>query len=179
MVGGVIFAVNGSLVGPEADPLGPEADTLRVSTVLFLLSMMALIIALHLLQRGRERYDYGGALASAAAFVGVALTAGGYILVFIGFLEGLGTILLFVGLAAAGIGMIVLAIVTLDVGVLPRWGGVALIIGNPLLGVLIIISSYRSNFLLGSWLVVVPWVLVGFAVFRAAGRLPERPSRVR
>jgi hypothetical protein len=53
VVGGVIFAVNGSLVGPEA-------DTLRVSTVLFLLSMMALIIALHLLQRGRERYDYGG-----------------------------------------------------------------------------------------------------------------------
>jgi hypothetical protein len=53
MVGGVNFAVNGSLVGPEADPL-------RVSTVLFLLSMMALIIALHLLQRGRERYDYGG-----------------------------------------------------------------------------------------------------------------------
>jgi hypothetical protein len=171
MVGGIIFAVFGCLVGPEE-------GTLRVSTVLVLLSVMAVIGALHLLHR--ERYGYRGALASASAFVGVALTAGGYVLAFIVFLGGLGFILLFlVGVLVAAMSNIVLAIVTLAVGVLPRWGGAALITGNPLLGVVILGSSYGPNFLLGSWLVVVPWVVVGFAVFRAAGRRTERPSRVR
>ena len=57
MVGGVIFAVNGSLAGPAE--LGGTLR-LRVSTVLFLLSIMALIVALHFLQWDRERYGIGG-----------------------------------------------------------------------------------------------------------------------
>jgi Flp pilus assembly protein CpaB len=29
------------------------------------------------------------------------------------------------------------------------------------------------------WLIGVPWILVGYAIYRAGSRLPGRPSRVR
>jgi hypothetical protein len=146
MVCSVIFAVNGSLVDPEG------VSSLRWSTLLFLLSVMAVIAALHLLQRERERYGNGGALVSATAFVGVALTVAGYVLVdFIIFLEGLGSTLFLVGLLVATIGIVGLAIVALVVGVLPRWGVAALICGNPLFGFFIIyFFLYGGNFALGS-----------------------------
>jgi len=173
IVGGVIFAVNGTLVGLKATLLG------LVSTVLFLPGMMAGIAALHFLQRERERYGYARALASAAAFVGVALLTVGEIFVEV-YEDGLlGTLLLLVGLGLASTAIIVLGIYTLDVGVLSRWGGLALIAGNPLLAVLIILAFYGSSFSVGVWLVALPWVMVGFAVFRAAGQRTERPPRVR
>ena len=172
IVGSLIFAVHGSLLDPEG--------TLVVSTVLALLSVMAVIVALHLLQR--ERYGYEGALASASAFVGVALALGG----FIGFpsmprgdVLGVGTdiLLLGMGMLAATIGIIALGIFTLGAGGLPWWGGAALIAGNPLVGVLLLF--FGLDFLFGSWPVVVPWVVVGFAVFRAASHQTQQPSRVR
>jgi hypothetical protein len=172
MVGGVIFAVDGSLVGPEA------MGTLRWFTVLFLLSMMVLIVALHLLQR--ERYGLQGALVSATAFVGVALAVVGYILLdFVIFSEGLGIILFLLGLLVATTGIIPLGVITPGVGVLPRWSAAALICGNPLLGLFFILIFYAENFALGSLLVAVPWIVVGFAVFRAAGRRPQQPVSVR
>jgi hypothetical protein len=84
-----------------------------------------------------------------------------------------------VGVLVAPIGILVLAIVTLDAGVLPRWGGWALIAGNPLLGGFILVVTNALVSPIGSWLVAVPWIVVGFAVFRAAGLRTERPSRVR
>jgi hypothetical protein len=93
--------------------------------------------------------------------------------------EGWGTIVFLVGALVATIGIIFLAISTLVVGVLPRWGGAALIAGNPLLAVFIIAIFYGSNFRGASWWVVaLPWAVLGFAVFRAAGRRTERPARV-
>ena len=71
MTGGIIFGVRESLLGRPDEPPG--------LVTLLLLSEMAAIVALHLLQRGRERYGRTGALASATAFIGVALTAGGII----------------------------------------------------------------------------------------------------
>jgi hypothetical protein len=110
MVGGVIFAVYGSLLDPEG--------TLVVPSVLALLGAMAVIVALHLLQR--ERYGRKGALASASAFVGVALILGS----FIGFPSFAGEVLLailgVVGIVVATIGIIALGIFTLEAGVLPR-----------------------------------------------------------
>ena len=183
MVGGFIFAVSASLVGPQGG-----GGTNRWFLVLFLLSMMAVIAALHFLQRGRERYGLGGVLASVTALVGVALTVGGYILVdFVISLEGIGTVVFLVGALVGTMGILGLAIVTLEAGVLPRWGGWALAAGNPLLGLIIVgvlylvyTAYYGPNyFALGSWLVALPWIVVGFAVFLAAGRRTERPSRVR
>ena len=171
MAGGIIFGVRESLLGrPDAPPgLVP----------LFLLSEMVAIVALHLLHRGRERYGRGGALASVTAFVGVALMAGGYM-----FIERISPTMFWgymfiVGVLVAPIGILVLAIVTLDAGVLPRWGGWALIAGNPLLGGFILVVTNALVSPIGSWLVAVPWIVVGFAVFRAAGLRTERPSRVR
>jgi hypothetical protein len=174
MVGGAIYAVSASLVGRGG------VGTLRWSLVLFLLGMMAVIAALHFLQRERERYDNWGALASVAALLGVALTVGGYILVdFVVSLEGLGATVFLVGALVGTMGILGLAIVTLQAGVLPRWGGAALAAGNPLLAVFISVVSYFVFFALGSWLVASPWIVVGFAVFLAAGPRTERPSRVR
>ena len=92
---------------------------------------------------------------------------------------GIGTdILLFsIGMLVATIGIIALGIFTLDAGVLPRWCGAALIAGNPLLEVLLFFVGL--DFLFGSWPVVVPWVVVGFAVFRTGTRQSQQPSRVR
>jgi hypothetical protein len=174
MVGGVIFAVDGSLGGPEA------VGTLRWSTVLFLLSMMVLIVALHLLQKERERYGPQGAVVSATAFVGVALAVVSYILMdFVISLESLGITLFLLGLLVATPGIIALGVITLVVEVLPRWSGAALICGNPLLGLFFILIFYAENFALGSLLVAVPWIVVGFAVFRAASHQTQQPSRVR
>jgi hypothetical protein len=184
MAGGIIFGVRESLLGRPDEPPG--------LVTLFLLSEMAAIVALHLLQRGRERYGRKGTLASATAFVGLALTVGGYILsdryerLGVISLERLGTTMFLVGLfvaaiAIAGLAMATLqvAIATPDAAVLPWWVWAALMAGNPLLGLIIIVVSYGSTSPLGSWLVAVPWIVVGFAVFRAAGRRTERPSRVR
>jgi hypothetical protein len=91
-----------------------------------------------------------------------------------------------VGVLVATVGMIVLARVTLTVGVLPRWGGVALLAGNPLVALLLALSIfiffYRGDpsiwFSIWFWLVALPWIAVGLAVFLAAGRRTEQPSRV-
>lgn len=113
MGGGVIFAVQ-----ERPDPGG----TLIVPINLALLSVMAVIVALHLLQR--ERYGYEGALASAAAFVGVALVLvggtdfpsmlpGGSMVI------GTDVLLMGVGMLVATIGIIAFGIFTLNAGVLP------------------------------------------------------------
>ena len=54
---------------------------------------------------------------------------------------------------------------TVVLRVLPGWGGVALIVGG---------LSLELAALAG-----VAWATVGYAIFRAAGRRTERPSRVR
>jgi hypothetical protein len=75
--------------------------------------------------------------------------------------------LLLLGWVVAAVGLLLLAIVTLVVRVLPWWVGLAMIAGNPL-------TALFLGPLLG-----VPWASVGYAVFRAAGRRTERPARVR
>jgi hypothetical protein len=159
--------------------------------VLFLLSEMAAIVAVHLLQRGRERYGRKGAVAEASALVGLALTIGGYILLDryerlgVISLERLGTTTFLVGVLVAAIGVAALAMVTLIVAidtpqaaVLPWWVWAALMAGNPLLAVFILVVTNALVSPIGSWLVAVPWIVVGFSVVRAAGRRTERPSRV-
>src|SRR5215212_1713333 len=173
----IIFGVRESLLGRPDEP--PSLMTL------FLLSEMAAIVALHLLQRGRERYGRKGTLASATALVGLALTLGGYILsnryerLGVISLERLGTTMFLVGVLVATIGILFLTMFTLDAEVLPPWAGATLILGNPLFAVLIHVVTNSLVPPIGSWLVAVPWIVVGFAVFRAAGRRTEQRTRVR
>jgi hypothetical protein len=88
------------------------------------------------------------------------------------------TLLFDMGLLAASAGIIALGVVTIARGTLPWWCGVALIAGSPLS----VLFGLAFIGLLGE-VVMVPvglgWVVVGYAVFRAAARLRERPARVR
>jgi hypothetical protein len=79
--------------------------------------------------------------------------------------------LLFVGLLVSTVGLLLLGIVVINIGVLPWWGGAALIAGSPLL-------AFVLRFLEVS-LPGVVWTVAGYAIFRAATHLPEHPSRVR
>jgi len=140
---------------------------------LLMVGALAAIVALHVLQN--QRIGLPGMVASLAAFVGLAMYLLGAGIAyarddfFLAFPETIFLVVL--GLALATLGLIALAIVTINGGVLPWWCGVALMAGNPLVGIFLAIWF---GVLLG-----VPWVVVGYAIFRAAkGRL-ERPPRVR
>jgi hypothetical protein len=167
-----------------------------VRTVVFMLSVMAVIGALHLLQSEKERYGSGGGIVFAyVVIVGLALAVGGSTLnglsialggdvryvPFVSPLGGIGGYLLYpLGLLVAASGLIGLAIPTLAVGVVPRWGGGALITGNPLWAVLPILIYYQTfYFSIIIWLLAGSWIVVGCAVFLAAGRRTEQRTRVR
>jgi hypothetical protein len=179
MVGGALYAV-ASVV---ADPFYANRLILLwdVSTFLFGLSVMAVIVALHLLKS--ERYGLLEMLGFLIAFVGVALLlgsfTGGAFFGNLSFIRGsvLVDLLGSVGALAATIGIVTLGIVTLAARKLPWWCGVALIAGNPILALLLFFVGL--DFLYGTWPVAVPWVVVGYAVFRASTRQTEQPSRVR
>ena len=158
---------------------GIMEDINTVFFVLLILGVMALIAAVHVVQV--ERYGPGaveriglGALTVLPSIVGVAFILVGYL----GDTGGLryqalaafrpvALNLEVLGWVVASVGLLLLAIVTLIVRVLPWWGGAAMIAGNPLIALFL-------GPLLG-----VPWALVGYAVLRAAGRRTEQPSRVR
>jgi hypothetical protein len=132
VVGGVIFAIVNFLADPSYPAGGTRVwDHILVSDFLLPLSMMAVIVAIHLLHRERGRYGLGGTRAFFTALVGVALILGGnFLSVFIPDKAGIlhllflmGDLLFLVGALVATVGIIGLARVTLTVGVLPRWGG--------------------------------------------------------
>ena len=190
MVGGAGSAVLGLLYVLQVHGVTPGSieNALRkgnyenpVLTVL-LFGVMAAVAALHAIQRR----DYGspGALASLAAFVGVAMTVGGNLMGELApAMAPVAIILLGVGALAASFGVVGLDIITITVQVLPRWCGAAIIAGSPPavgLGFMFLAMASAGMFwMLGG----VPWMLVGYAIFRADSarqRLPsEQPSRVR
>jgi hypothetical protein len=142
-----------------------------VLTVL-LVGVLIAIAALHATQR--RHYGSPGALVSLVAFVGVAMTVGANLLgELLPAMAPVAIIWLVVGVLAASIGVVGLGIVTMNARVLPRWCGAALVIVG-VLGLPAIVSGGVGWALLG-----VPWVLVGYAIFRAGTRQTERPSRVR
>jgi hypothetical protein len=188
IVGAAIYGSSGRLMSR----LGTFPDTVR--TVVFMLSVLVVIVALHLLQAEKERYrSAGGVVFAYVVIVRLAFAVGGYPLFYVSsdsplgglldrLLGGLGLLYLLgllVAALVAALGLIGLAITTLAVGVVPRWGGVALITGNLLWAVLpILIYSDTPYFSIVIWLLAGSWIVVGCAVFLAAGRRTARPSRV-
>lgn len=148
-----------------------------VPFVLFLVAMMAVIAALHFLQRHTERYGLGGAISSAASFVGFALILGGALSGYVSQEWLLATNLMGAGMVVSTIGLMPLVIFTLNAGVVPWWGGAALVAENPLL--LLILLLIIPGGIWKFWLVPVPMLVVGFAELLAARRRIERPARVR
>jgi hypothetical protein len=134
----------------------------------------------------RQRYGLRGTLVSLTAFVGLALATGALT---VGVVSSSPTfdsqfIVLVIGLLIASLGIVLLGGLTTATGMLPRWCGVALAAGNPLFVVLTMIPSAATmggTFPLGGVFQAlggVPWIVVGYAIFRAAGRRTEQPSRV-
>lgn len=143
--------------------------------VLLVFGAMAAIAALHLLQR--ERYGLLGTLAFLLAFVSVAMIFVGELRsLVIGVSQGsLGAAAaswpFIIGLLVATVGLPAYAAVTITAGELPWWCGAALLAGSPLVGLFLYIFF---DSLLG-----VPWLVVGYAIFRAGTRQTQQPSRVR
>ena len=116
-----------------------------------------------------------GTLSSVAAFVGVALTLWGE----------LGSPLAAVlGLLVQSVGVLALGLVSMAVGGLAWWCGVALIVWGwalvfllllPMMGVLA--PPFPVSW--GGVLAGVSWLVVGYGVFRAARGQTEQPQRER
>jgi MFS family permease len=120
-----------------------------------------------------ERYGLG-ALSSLMSLVGIALILvgdlgdiGGLRYQVLADLRPVAMNLFLIGLLVATVGILALGVATIAARKLPWWCGAALIAGSPPIALF-----------LGP-LMGVPWVLVGYAVFRAGSRQTERPSQVR
>jgi hypothetical protein len=144
------------------------------ASTMLLVGALAAIAALHLIQ-GR-RYGRLGALASASAIGGIAMVVIGFLVSGSPsdtiFYVGIG--MLIVGLVVGSTGVVLLGIVTITAGVLPRWCGIAFIAGSPP-GVAIMFSVLASLVTarilpgeIGWALAGIPWIAVGYATFRAA-----------
>jgi hypothetical protein len=163
MVGSVVFALV-LLLRPWLTVA--EAITLPMFFLLFVGVSVAIVATMALL-RG-TRHSRIGILACSVSLVGV-------VLVFVGLLMGFaGIVVIYLGVLVATGGLGVLAILTVRTNALPWWGGVALLAGG--LSFILVLYIYHP---LEDSLIGVPWLVVGYAIFRAAGRRTERPSRVR
>jgi|SRR5215211_3223027 len=183
MVCGVLYAAQGLTVWLSEAPFSLSIPYLHsasdltwqtlvnVSDVVFLVGALAAVAALatlYTLHGGA--YGLAGTLVSLVAFVGLALLV---VLgdVFQWFRSWSSTPLIW-GAMLAMLGGMFLGTVTVILRVLPGWCGVALIVGS---------LSLEPAALLGELFVAlagVAWARVGYAIFRAAGRRTERPSRV-
>jgi hypothetical protein len=169
MVGGVVFALV-LLVRPWLAHVAPfglhglaEAVTLPMFCLLLVVVSLALVAIAALLRR--TRHGGLGVLACVVSLVGV-------VLVFVGVLLGYaGIFVIFVGALVATGGLGILAIITTSMNTLPWWGGVALVAGG--LSFILVFLPVPTS------LMGVPWLVVGYAIFRAMARQAEQPLRMR
>jgi hypothetical protein len=152
-LGSIKTIQTGSIMGP--------------AIVLLVVGIMAAIAAIAALQTLQSQRDalLGTLVASLTAFGGLAMGLVSWYLRHLTTNPGPEFILLIMGLMVAAVGIVALGVLTIAARVLPWWGGAALIVGSPLLAFL--------------WpLIGVPWVVVGYAIFRAASPQTQQPSRV-
>ena len=166
MVGSVVFALGLSLRF-WLNPMRAEALTVPMFFLLVVAAGVA-IVATAVLLRGTPR--------SRLAILAGALSLVGMVLVFTGLLMGfVGLLVIPVGVLVATGGLWILANLAIRTGTLPWWGGLALVAGFvPFLLLSLFPFPPQAQPLIG-----VPWLVVGYALFRAAGQSTELPSRVR
>ena len=185
MVGGVVYAGVGLVAERLAEYLYYMGNIgSGFMAVLLPIGAMAAMAALHVLQR--QHYALWGTVVYLTAFVGLAVATGALTVGVISTAPALDSlfIALVLGLLVATVGIALLGGLTIATGVMPRWCGVALIAGSPVGVFLTMIPSAalgEAPPLGGAFQALggVPWVLVGYAVFWAAGDHPQQPSRVR
>ena len=183
MVGGLVYASLGLVVWyiqPSSNTRGLQL-LFSIFFITLVLGILATIVSLHTLHR-RKFYGMaqrlGSLLVSLAAFVGLALILAGELGDAFQLLQRDTDALwyytpLYWGRGLAVIGIMALAVVTIEARVLPWWCGVALIIGSLSLA---LVGMYWEAWL--GALVGADFALVGYAVFRAAMRQSDRPPRV-
>ena len=154
-------------------PLGPIERPIQSGSIqgpvmnLLVVGAMAAIIAIAVLHASQsQRYRSLAMLATLTATVGLVMYLVGWLVFERTVPIAVAATLITVGLLLASVGIVGLGIVTIRARVLPWWCGAALIVGSPLFAFL--------------WpLIGVPWVLAGYAIFRASTRQAQQPSRVR
>jgi hypothetical protein len=190
MVGGVVYAGVGLLKGRLAEELVYIGNIGYGFLVVSLpLGAMAAIVALYALRR--ERYGRAGTVLCLTAFLGLALATGALTLRVLATYPisafpdaGLFGELIVLGLLVATAGMVLLGSLSVAWQILPGWCGIALMVGSPL-GVLFTMipsEALAGGSVLGrafQALGGVPCAVVGYYIFRTAGRRTERPARVR
>ena len=181
----LVLGLNDELPGSIEKAIQKGGWEPRVANML-LIGALAAIVALHGLQR--QHYGSQGTLAALAAFIGLVMLPVAWLIVGPPFpiaVQDAALIMGLLGVLAASLGIVGLGIVTMGVGVLPRWCGGALIAGSPpFVGLeFVVLASLGLPAMVPggiAWaLVGVPWLMVGYAIFRAAGRRTELPARVR
>jgi hypothetical protein len=114
------FTAKALLKGHHEDPVAN----------MLLIGALAAILSVHFIQR---RYGRLGAVASTSAIGGPAMAVIGFLVSGLAsdtaFFLGIG--LLTVGVVVAFTGIVLLGLVTIGAGVMPRWCGIALIAGSP------------------------------------------------
>ena len=162
---------------------------------MLLVGVIAAICGLHLAQR--RYYGGWGALGSFAAIAGLVMVIGGNFLGGSGpAMASIAMVSLLAGVLAVSVGIVVLGIVTMLAGRLPRWCGAAVVAGSPPFVFLAFMIANLVEMGLSSlgmpsevpggmgwgmlWVLAgVPWALVGYGVFRAGAHQLMQPSRVR
>jgi len=176
MVGGFVYALVGLRVSRLVEYLYYVGNIGNGFVAVSLpIGAMAAIVALHVLQR--ELYGWAGALLSLMAFVGLAFAAGALTVGVLSSAPALDPLfmVLIVGSLVATAGLALLGGMAVATGVLPRLCGVALIAGSPFGVFLTMIPSAargEASPIGGAFQALggVPWILVGLAIFRSAGR---------
>lgn len=163
VLSGVAWVVQGLLALTVADPdTDSYLDVLFIVAVLFALVGLA---GLHAVQKGSYGWLgraglYTIIVASVAQIVGlVVLLTGSEALIGLLPLGGLGVL----------VGFILYGVATLQARVLPRWCGVGITLGLPV----IVLLGDRANVLFG-----LLWLALGYVLLTWGGAVTGRPSRV-
>ena len=176
LVAGAALIVEGilTLVGPEQGPEAVGSPFFYLSNLVFVVAFIGILgglIGLHALQV--QSYGKIGRAGFVASLIGIGLmllttvisiAAAGRPNGVVGAIFGIAFLVTLVGFVLYGAA-------TLQAKVLPRWGGVALVIALP---ISIVLSEYGGNALFG-----IMWLALGYVLWSQRDATSEQPSRVR
>jgi hypothetical protein len=151
------------------------------SVLLFVTVWLLLLVALagfHALQK--EHYGRIGRAGFYTVIVGASAMIVIQLLTWVGVTLGI-TALVFpdpVGLLIVMVGLVLYGVATLQARVLPRWCGVGLIVGVPVLIGLSVVSEEYGE-MLGGILFGLLWLALGYVLWSESGAAAEPPARAR
>ena len=139
--------------------------------IVALLSQLVWVAGLHTLQR--EHHGRLGTVGSVLAAVGFVLLPAAVLVsgLEIGIVAA---VLFFVGVLTSYVGLVLLGVAALRARVLTRWFGILLIVSAPIGLVLTLTVGGAGEIIV----LVVFWVLVGYALLSSGGAKVRQPTRV-